>query len=175
LDQLGISWGLLISQIVNFLVVMIILRLTLYDPILRMLASRRERIAQGMRDAERVAAAAQEAEADKAKVLDAARREAQEIRAQATRDAEKIAQEVRSRAEQEATDIRMKGQADAEKQVQTALSDANRQIADLAILATEQLLGRELANRSEQERFVSDFLAQHGGGNGAGKSRSASR
>lgn len=164
MDQLGISGGLLVSQIVNFVLLMVILRLVLYGPVLRMLEARKERIAQGMRDAERVAAAAQEAEAEKAKVLDAARREAQEIRAQATRDAEKIAQEIRSRAEQEASEIRRKAQEDAERQVQSALADANRQIAELAILATEQLLGRELAQRSEQERFVSDFIAQYNGG-----------
>lgn len=163
MDQLGIEWELLISQIINFLLLMVILRLVLYEPVLRMLDRRKERISQSMKDAERVAAAAQEAEAEKARVLDAARREAQEIRAQATRDTEKIAQEIRSRAEQDATEIRMKAQQDAERQAQTALADANRQIAELAILATEQLLGRELANRSEQERFVADFLAQQNG------------
>ena len=110
--------------------------------------------------------AAQEAEAEKGRVLDAARREAQEIRSQATRDAERIAQEVRSRAEQEAAEIRMKAQGDAQKQAQTVLADANKQIADLAILATEQLLGRELANRSEQQRFVTEFLAQQQNGGG---------
>jgi F0F1-type ATP synthase membrane subunit b/b' len=44
-----------------------------------------------------------------------------------------------------------------------ALADANRQIADLAIMATEKLLGRELANRAEQQRFVAEFLANAGG------------
>ena len=160
-NQLGISGGLLISQIVNFLLLMAILRVTLYGPILKMLADRRERIAQSMKDTERVSAAAREAEQEKAKVLDAARREAQEIRAQATRDTEKIAQEIRSRADQEATEIRMKAQAD------TALADANKQIADLAIAATEKLLGRELANKGEQERFVAEFLAQHTNGRSA--------
>jgi F-type H+-transporting ATPase subunit b len=164
LEALGIYWQLLLAQIFNFALLLVILRLTLYGPVLKMLDSRKERIAQSMRDSERVAAAAQEAEAEKAKVLDAARREAQEIRAQAARDTEKIAQEIRSRAEQEATEIRMKGQEDARKQVAVALSDANKQIAELAILATEQLLGRELAKKDEQARFVSEFLAQHGGG-----------
>lgn len=164
MDALGITPGLLISQIFNFVLLMIILRLVLYGPVLRMLDQRKERIAQSMRDAERVAAAAQEAEAEKAKMLDAARREAQDIRAQAARDAERIAQDIRSRAEQEATEIRMKAQDDAQKAAQTALADANKQIAELAILATEQLLGRELAKKSEQERFVSEFLAQQGGG-----------
>ena len=55
-----------------------------------------------------------------------------------------------------------KAQADAQAQTESALSDANKQIADLAILATQQILGRELANRSEQERFVAEFLAQQG-------------
>jgi F-type H+-transporting ATPase subunit b len=163
LDALGITWPLLISQLFNFLLLIVILRAVLYEPVLKMLNQRKERLAEGMREAERVAAAAQQAEADKAKVLDAARREAGEIRAQAARDAEKIAQEIRSRAEQDATDIRMKAQEDAQKQVAVAMSDANKQIADLAILATEQLLGRELAKKDEQARFVTEFLARQNG------------
>jgi F-type H+-transporting ATPase subunit b len=164
LDQLGITWPLLLSQIFNFLLLIVILRLVLYEPVLKMLAQRKDRIAQSMREAERVAAAAQEAEADKAKVLDGARREAQDIRSQAARDAEKIAQEIRSRAEQEATELRMKAQEDAQKQVAVAMTDANKQIAELAILATEQLLGRELAKKDEQARFVTEFLARQNGG-----------
>ena len=159
-SQLGIEGGLLVSQIVNFLILMIILRVTLYQPILNMLEQRRQRIAQSMKDAERAGAAAREAEHDKAKVIEEARREAQEVRAAATREAEKIAQDIRARAENEAGEIRRKAQADAEAQAESALSGANKQIADLAILATQQILGRELANRSEQERFVADFLAQ---------------
>ena len=162
MDALGIEWPLLIAQIVNFGILLILLRMFLYQPVLKMLNARKERIAQSMKDAERVSAAAREAEQEKAKVLEQARREAQEIRAQATRDAEKIAQDVRARADQEATDIRMKAQADAAKQADLALADANKQIADLAIMATEKLLGRELANEAEQQRFVADFLAESG-------------
>jgi len=161
-DALGIEWSLLLAQIVNFLILIVLLRLFLYQPVLNMLNARKERIAQSMKDAERVSAAAREAEQEKAKVLEQARREAQEIRAQATRDAEKIAQEVRSRADVEATEIRMKAQVEAEKQAELALADANKQIAELAILATEKLLGRELANKTEQQRFVAEFLAEAG-------------
>ena len=162
MDALGIEWTLLLAQMVNFGILIILLRMFLYQPVLNMLNARKERIAQSMKDAERVSAAAREAEQEKAKVLEQARREAQEIRAQATRDAEKIAQDVRGRADQEATEIRMKAQADAAKQVELALADANKQIADLAILATEKLLGRELANKAEQQRFVAEFLAESG-------------
>ena len=167
LEKLGISGGLLLSQIVNFVLLMIILRQLLYDPILQMLEKRKQNIAQSQKDSERARTAAQEAEQDKAAVLDTARREAQEIRAQATRDAEKIAQEVRARAEQEATEIRMKAQGDGQAQADAVLVDANKQIVDLTIMATEQLLGRQLDNRSDQERFVTEFLETHTSGNGA--------
>ena len=163
LGQLGISGPLLLSQIVNFVILMVLLRLFLYQPVLNMLEKRKEHIAQSLKDVERSSTAAVEAEKERAKIMDEARREAQEVRAQSARDAERIAQEIRSRAEQEATDIRIKGQADAEAQVQSVLADAKKQIADLAIAATEQLLGRELQNRTEQERFVNEYLAQQGG------------
>ncbi len=167
MDALGIEWTLLLAQIVNFGILIILLRMFLYQPVLKMLNARKERIAQSMKDAERVSAAAREAEQEKGKVLEQARREAQEIRAQATRDAEKIAQDVRGRAEQEATDIRMKAQADAKQQLESVMADANKQVADLAILATEQLLGRELAQKDEQRRFVAEFLAQQNGATSA--------
>ena len=163
MDALGIEWPLLISQLINFIILIILMRMFLYKPVLNMLNARKERIAQSMKDAERVNAAAREAEAEKAKVLEAARREAQEIRAGATRDTEKIAQDIRSRAEQEATDIRMKAQADAKSQADQMLADANKQIADIAIAATEKLLGRELAKKEDQQRFVADFLSQQRG------------
>ncbi len=46
MDQLGISPGLLVSQIVNFLLLVVLLRMLLYKPVLHMLDQRRERIAQ---------------------------------------------------------------------------------------------------------------------------------
>lgn len=162
-NQLGISGGLLLAQIVNFLIVMFILRALLYQPVLNMMEQRKARIADSLKDAERANTAAQEAEQEKAAILEEARREAQEVRAQSTRDAERIGQEVRSRAEEEAQEIRMKAQTDAEEQRASALDDVNKQIADLAILATERILGRELANESEQRRFVQDFLEQRDG------------
>ncbi len=162
-EAFKIELPLLLAQIVNYLLLVFLLYMFLYKPVLGMLDKRRERIAQSMKDAERVSAAAQEAEAEKGKLIVAAQREAQEVRAQATRDAERIAAEIRSRAEQEATDLRIKAQGEAKVQVESALSDANRQIADLAILATEQLLGRELAQKDEQRRFVADFLAGRNG------------
>lgn len=160
--NLGISWFGFISQLVNFAIVYFVLRRFLYEPVFNMMDQRREKIANSLKDAERASSAASDAEAERASILEEARREAQEVRAQATRDAEKIAQDVRSRAEQEANDIHAKALDDAQSVADNALADVNKQVADLAIQATEKLLGRELENKTEQRRFVTEFIKQGG-------------
>ncbi len=160
--NLGISWFGFLSQLVNFVIVFFVLRRFLYEPLFNMMDARREKIASSLKDAERASSAASDAEAEKAAIMEEARREAQEVRAQATREAEKIAQDVRSRAEQEANDIHAKALTDAQSVADSALADVNKQVADLAIQATEKLLGRELENKTEQRRFVTEFIKQGG-------------
>jgi len=51
LAPLGINLTFLISQIVNFVVLLIVLRVWAWKPILNMLEKRREKITQGLEDA----------------------------------------------------------------------------------------------------------------------------
>ena len=55
LAPLGINLTFLISQIVNFILLLLVLRLWAWKPILSMLEKRKQTIAQGLEDA-RVAA-----------------------------------------------------------------------------------------------------------------------
>jgi F-type H+-transporting ATPase subunit b len=52
LDQLGINWDLLLSQGVNFILLLIVLRIFLYKPLLKLLRERREKIEGGLMKAE---------------------------------------------------------------------------------------------------------------------------
>ena len=51
-SQLGIDWHLLVSQAVNFLLLLIILRLIVYKPLLTLLHKRREKIEEGLTKAD---------------------------------------------------------------------------------------------------------------------------
>jgi F-type H+-transporting ATPase subunit b len=51
-NSLGIDWKLLLSQAANFALVLIILRLTVYKPLLELMRKRRERIEQGLEKAD---------------------------------------------------------------------------------------------------------------------------
>jgi len=52
LDQLGIDWHLLLSQAINFALLLIVLRIFVYKPLLKLLHDRREKIEGGLVKAE---------------------------------------------------------------------------------------------------------------------------
>lgn len=47
-DQFGIDWKLFVSQLVNFVLILIILRAFMYKPLIKILRERREKIEQGL-------------------------------------------------------------------------------------------------------------------------------
>ena len=51
-DQLGINWELLLSQAVNFALLLIVLRIFVYKPVLKLLHDRRARIEGGLAKAD---------------------------------------------------------------------------------------------------------------------------
>ncbi len=52
IQKLGLNWKLLLAQGVNFLVILLILRFTVYQPLVKVLNERRRRIEKGLKDAE---------------------------------------------------------------------------------------------------------------------------
>lgn len=169
MDALGINGPFLIAQIVNFVLLLLLLRAFLYRPMLKMLDSRKQRIAEGLQAAE---VARREAEAERAQLqakLDAERRDAMERIAAASKRGETLATEIEANARQEAQRIVDEARDDAVRERERILAEAQDQIAELALLAAEKVLGRELANREAQHAFVNEFLAASSGN---GKARS---
>jgi F-type H+-transporting ATPase subunit b len=105
LEALGINLGYLISQIVNFTLLALLLYVVAYKPILRMLDARSARIQKGLEDAEAASRRAAQMEQEFEQRLAEARREGQEIIAQATQISEKARQEILDRAREEASGL----------------------------------------------------------------------
>ena len=52
LENFGIDWKLLLAQAVNFLLLLLVLRVTVYKPLLKLIAERRKKIKDGLVHAE---------------------------------------------------------------------------------------------------------------------------
>jgi len=162
LSSLGINGPFLIAQIFNFFVLLILLRRFLLKPMVNMLETRKQRIADGLQAAEM---ARREAEAERAQLqsqLDAERREALDRIAAASKRGETLAAEIEGSARQDAQKIMDDARSEAVRERDRIIAEAQDQIAELAMLAAEKVLGRELSSRDSQRAFVNEFLAANG-------------
>src|SRR5215467_6319777 len=89
----GVDWPHLTAQIVSFSIVCALLYWLAYKPVLKMLATRREQIAAGLANTEKINAALASIESQRQEVLAGARDEAKRL-VQEARDAAKRVQEV---------------------------------------------------------------------------------
>ena len=53
LESLGIDWKMLVAQVVNFIILLLILRKFLFGPIVKLLDDRRKTIEKGLSDAKK--------------------------------------------------------------------------------------------------------------------------
>jgi F-type H+-transporting ATPase subunit b len=159
MEALGISGFALLAQIVNFVIILFLLNKLAVGPVTRILAERRARIEQGIKDAEQARTDREQAEQERLNALQEARREANEILARAQR----VAQESReqdiaaTRAELDRMRERATTEIDAEKQ--RALADLRAEVADLALAAAGKVV-RETMTGERQRRLVEEFLTE---------------
>src|SRR3970040_2116594 len=98
IEALGLNLPQLIAQVVNFFLLLVLLRLTLYKPILGMLDQRKQKIAEGLNAADIARAEAAQAQANIQVQLDTARKEGQDLVASAQTIGARIQAEAREQA-----------------------------------------------------------------------------
>jgi F-type H+-transporting ATPase subunit b len=156
---LTINFFWIIVAATNFIVFFYIAYKLVLVPVGERLADRRDRIEQGLRDAD-AARRDREAAADqRAAVLAEARREASEIVVRA----QKLADEQREKGvldtQAEIERLRQNALADIEAERLRALADVRSQVADLALLAAGKVVGETMSSDREK-RLVDEFLTQ---------------
>ena len=159
MEALGINLGYLISQIVNFTLLAVLLYFLAYKPILRMLDERSARIKQGLDDAEQASRRAAEMEKEFEQRLADARKEGQEIVAQATQMSEKARQEILATAREEARAQVDKAKEEISRERDLAMAELRQQVADLSLSISEKVIGESL-DQQRQRDLIAEFLEQ---------------
>jgi F-type H+-transporting ATPase subunit b len=157
LEALGIDPALLITQIVNFAILLFLLYRFLYDPVLNMLQERRERIREGLAEAERVRAEAEEQRQEYEEELAQQRQESQKRIQQAMQASEEAKEEILAEARKEAKRIKDQAREEIEYERRQALEQLRTQVADLSILAAKKILDGAIDEQA-QHKLVQDFI-----------------
>ena len=123
------------------------------------LSDRRERIEQGLKDAD-AARRDREAAADQRRgIIAEARREASDIVARGQRVADEAREKGVVDTQVEIERMRERAVADIDTERQRALADVRGQVAELALLAAGKVVG-ETMNDAREKRLVDEFLTQ---------------
>ncbi|MAT95602.1 MAG: ATP synthase F0 subunit B [Anaerolineaceae bacterium] len=159
MDALGINLGYILMQMLLFIILFMVLRGYLYNPIINNLEERKTKIAKGLEDARQAAIARDNADAEAKKIMDAARAEAAQLRIDATAQAEETANSIQAQAKQEAEAIVASAREEAEEERNNIMAGARGQIAAIAIAAANKLVGESL-DESRQRAIIADFFAK---------------
>jgi F-type H+-transporting ATPase subunit b len=141
----------------NFVVFLAIIWTFAFKPVQRLLAERKERIEEGLRDAEQARKDREAAEAERLAALQEARREANDILTRAQKVADESRQRDITATREEVERIRARATADIEAEKQRAIGELRAEVADLALDAAGRVVG-ETMNDERQRRLVEQFL-----------------
>ena len=157
--QFGVNWPLLIAQIISFCIVCIFLYVFAYKRVLTILEERRQKIAEGLANAEKSKAALAQAEAQKQEILSQANTQAnkliEEARAAAARVQEQETQKAISQAEQIVT----KAKEAAVQERARMLADLKKEVGRLVVQTTATVTGKILTP-DDQKRLAEETAKQ---------------
>ena len=157
--DIGLNLPVLIAQTVNFLALILVLRLFVYKPVLNMLHARSERIREGLQAAERGREAQAEANREAQEQIDAARREGQNIIAQAQQVSQRIQEDARTQAQTQGEALLERARSEIQLERDNAIAELRREFADLTIAASEKVIGQSL-DRAAHQRLIEQTLSE---------------
>ena len=150
LNELGIDWIKLVAQTINFAIILFILWKWAYQPVLSMLQTRRERIAESITNADKIKAALAQTEAARQEILNQASVQAnhliEEARAAAARVQEVETQKAITQAEEIIRKAREASAADHARM----LSELKREVGVLVVRTTAAVTGKILTPEDQQ-------------------------
>ena len=147
----------LIGQSIAFLVFVWFCMKFVWPPITAALATRKEKIAQGLEAAERGLQSQEQAQVEVQAKLDEAKQHANEIINQAQKRANEIVEEAKTDATHEGERIKASAQSEIDKEVNRAKEQLRGQVSALAIAGAEKVLNKEI--NADAHRAVLDDLA----------------
>jgi F-type H+-transporting ATPase subunit b len=150
-EGIGINGPLLLTQIVTFIILLLLLRVVAYKPIMRMLDERSNKVKESIEQAEAVQAQSAQAEEQLRKQLEEAGRESQERIARAVKAGEEVKQRAQEDAKKDAEALITRARAEIQQERDEAVQEVRREFADLTVLAAGKVIERSLDKEAHRD------------------------
>jgi F-type H+-transporting ATPase subunit b len=154
----GVNWPHLGAQIVSFGIVCGVLYLLAYKPILRMLEARRQQIASGLANAEKIKAELARIEAERQTVLMKADAEGKRLIEEARAAAARVQAQETQKAIAAAEQIVLRAREATERDRAHMLTELKREVGRLVVETTATVTGKVLT--AEDHRRLAEETAR---------------
>ena len=155
----GVNWPHLLAQIVSFCIVCLVLYRFAYRPVLKMLDVRRQQIALGVANAEKIAAELAQTEAQRQDVLAQANDQAKKLIEEARAAAAGVRERETRKAIAGAHEITVKAREAADREHDRMLAELKREVGRLVVRTTTAVTGKILTPE-DQRRLAEETARQ---------------
>lgn len=157
-ETFGFDLWIFLSQVISFVIVALVLRQFAYKPILAVLEERRQRIAEGLLNAEKIKQQLAEAEQRYAEILAKANVQAQKMIDEARESSAHIAERKQQEAVMAAEQIMAKAREASAIEHERTMMELKRELGRLVINTTAKVTGKILT--PEDQRRLQEEAAR---------------
>jgi len=158
-DTFGFDWKIFFSQVISFVIVALVLRRFAYKPILAVLEERRQRIAEGLLNAEKIKQQLAEAEQRHAEILAKANAQAQKMIDEARESSGRLVERKQQEAVTAAEQIMAKAREAAALERERTMAEMKRELGRLVVDTTAKVTGKVLT-AEDQKRLQEEAARQ---------------
>lgn len=157
LNEFGVKPILLLAQIVNFFILLFLLKKFLYAPILKVLQERKEKIVESIANSEKIQLELKKITEEYDKKLQQATKESKKIIEEATVSASKIIEEAHGRAQVDIDKMIIKAEAEIKSERDKLHQEIRSELADLVSLGMQKVAGKILSEKDKKDLTVSSI------------------
>ena len=149
-EQFGVDWPHFIAQCISFVIVAGVLYKWAYKPVLAVLEERRQRIAEGLANAEKIKIELANAQVKSQELLNQASAQASKMIEEARGAAAKVQEVETQKAIAAANDIVAKARQAMDAEHARMLTELRREVGRLVVNTTAKVTGKVLSNEDQQ-------------------------
>lgn len=157
LKDFGVEPIMLLAQMVNFAILLFILKRFLYKPILKVLEERKNKIATSMKQSEQIQKKFEELDVKQQEILDNARNESAQIIDAAKSEAKTLANQIQIEASNQTQLSLKRAQETLALEKQKMISEAKKEIVSVVTSATQKVIGK-MMTKKDNDRLVTEAV-----------------
>lgn len=151
MEKLGIDPKLLVTQIVNFTIMVLLLSKLLYKPILKSLDARKKKIEEGLRFAEKAQVEEEKLKLRREEMLKETREEARVILVNTKKDAQKLKDEMLVAGKKELELLKLKQEKEVMVRFEELSSRVTAQTVDIAAEMVRRLIPNIMTSETQKK------------------------